>query len=146
MASVNKVIVIGNLGQDPQVRYTPTGMAVANFNVATNERWTTKDGEKQERTEWHRTVLWGKNAENAGKYLEKGRSVYIEGRLQTRSWEDKEGVTRYVTEIVGQIVQFLGSANGGAGAKRPDKQPGYVPGGAEDVSDGAPLDPDDIPF
>lgn len=142
MASVNKVIVIGNLGQDPQVRHTPTGMAVANFNVATNERWTTKDGEKQERTEWHRIVLWGKNAENAGKYLEKGRPVYIEGRLQTRSWEDKEGVTRYVTEIVGQIVQFLGSANG-AGGKRPDKQPGYAPGGVEE---NVPIPEDDIPF
>lgn len=145
MASVNKVIIIGNLGQDPQVRFTPAGMAVANFNVATNERWTTKEGEKQERTEWHRVVLWGKNAENAGKYLEKGRPVYIEGRLQTRSWDDKEGVTRYVTEIVGQVVQFLGSANG-TGGKRPDKQPGYVPGGAEDESVGAPIDSEDIPF
>src|SRR3989338_1068547 len=106
--SVNKVILIGRLGQNPEVRYTPSGAAVANFSVATNENWTDKSGQKQERTEWHRVVVWGKLAELCGQYLAKGRQVYLEGRLQTRSWDDKEGVKRYTTEIVAQTVQFLG--------------------------------------
>lgn len=109
MASgVNKVILIGRLGSDPEVRYTSAGGAVANFNMATNESWTDKSGQKQERTEWHRIVVWGKLAELCGQYLSKGRQAFVEGRLQTRDWADKDGVKRYTTEIVAQTVQFLG--------------------------------------
>jgi single-strand DNA-binding protein len=111
--SVNKVIIVGRLGQNPEVRYTPSGAAVANFSVATSENWTDKSGQKQEKTEWHRIVVWGKTAENCGQYLAKGRQVYVEGRLQTRQWQDKDGQTKYTTEIQAQTVQFLG---GGAGA------------------------------
>lgn len=110
MASLNKVTLIGNLGADPEVRFTPGGQAVANFNIATNERWTSKNtGQPEERTEWHRIVVWGKQAENCRDYLSKGRQVYIEGRLQTRKWEDKQGQTRYTTEIVADRVLFLGA-------------------------------------
>jgi single-strand DNA-binding protein len=109
MASgVNKVILIGRLGGDPEVRYTTNGGAVANFNMATNESWTDKNGQKQERTEWHKVVVWGKLGELCGQYLTKGRQAFIEGRLQTREWNDKEGNKRYTTEIVAQNVQFLG--------------------------------------
>lgn len=110
MASgVNKVILIGRLGNDPEVRYTTNGGAVANFSLATNESWTDKQGQKQERTEWHRVIVWGKMGELCGQYLSKGRQAYVEGRLQTRDWTDKEGHKRYTTEIVAQSVQFLGS-------------------------------------
>jgi single-strand DNA-binding protein len=111
--SVNKVILVGRLGQNPEVRYTPSGAAVANFSVATNESWTDKSGQKQERTEWHRIVVWGKLAELCNQYLSKGRQAYIEGRLQTREWNDKDGNKKYTTEVQAQTVQFLG---GGAGA------------------------------
>ncbi len=111
MAGVNKVMIIGRLGQDPDVRYTPSNQAVANFTVATSENWTDKNtGNKQERTEWHRIVVWGRLAELCKDYLKKGRQVYIEGRLQTRSWDDKEGKKRYTTEIVANTIQFLGTA------------------------------------
>ncbi len=121
--SVNKVILVGNLGQTPELKYTPSGQAVCNLSIATNEAWTGKDGQKQEKTEWHRLVLFGKLAELAGQYLQKGRQVYIEGKLQTRSWQDKDGQTRYTTEVVGQTMQFLGGsagagANAGNGAAR----------------------------
>lgn len=109
--SVNKVILIGRLGADPEIRYTPQGTAVANFNVATNEVWTDKNGEKQERTEWHRIVVWDKLAETCSQYLNKGKQIFVEGRIQTRQWEDKEGVKRYTTEIIASIVRFLGSKN-----------------------------------
>lgn len=112
---VNKVILIGNLGADPEVRFTPGGQAVANFRIATNESWTDKQGQKQERTEWHRIVVWGKLAELCGEYLKKGRQAYVEGRLQTREWTDKEGKKNYTTEIVANTVQFLGGSGGGAG-------------------------------
>ncbi len=111
--SVNKAILIGRLGNNPEIRNTPSGSAVANFNIATNENWTDKNGQKQERTEWHRIVVWGKLAQLCGEYLAKGRQVYLEGRLQTRQWQDKEGQTKYTTEVVANIVQFLGA---GAGA------------------------------
>lgn len=121
--SVNKVILVGNLGQTPELKYTPSGQAVCNLSIATNEAWTGKDGQKQEKTEWHRLVLFGKLAELAGQYLQKGRQVYIEGKLQTRSWQDKDGQTRYTTEIVGQTMQFLGgNAGAGAGAGRSNSQ------------------------
>ena len=115
--SVNKVILIGRLGQNPEVRYTPSGAAVANFSVATNESWSDKSGQKQERTEWHKVVVWGKLAELCNQYLAKGRQVYLEGRLQTREWKDKEGQTKYTTEVQAQSVQFLGG-QAGAGAER----------------------------
>ncbi len=113
--SVNKVILIGRLGQDPEVKQTPSGSSVCNFSLATNENWIDKSGQKQERTEWHRIVVWGKQAETCGQYLSKGREAYIEGKLQTRSWDDKEGQKRYTTEVQALSVRFLGggaSANG----------------------------------
>ena len=116
MASVNKVILVGNLGRDPELRYIPSGQAVANFTLATNDRWRDKEGNNQERTEWHRIVVWGKTAENCAQFLQKGRSVYIEGRLQTREWEDKEGNKRQTTETIAQTVQFLGGRGGAGGS------------------------------
>ncbi len=115
MASVNKVILLGNLGRDPETRYTTDGGAVTNLNIATSEQWKDKSGEKQERTEWHRVVLFGRTAEIAGEYLKKGRSVYIEGRLQTRKYTDKDGVEKYSTEIVADRMQLIGGAREGGG-------------------------------
>jgi len=124
MASINKVILIGNLGRDPELRYTPQGRPVVNFSMATTERWTSKDGDKQEKTEWHNIVLWGRQAEVANQYLKKGSSCYIEGRIATRSWEDKDKVKRYRTEIEGQVLQFLsGGGAGGGGRGEPLSQP-----------------------
>ncbi len=112
MRGVNKVILIGNLGKDPEVRYTSSGQAVANFPIATTEVSTNKEGNKQEYTEWHRIVAWGRLAEICGEYLTKGKPVYIEGSIRTRSWEDKTGNTRWTTEIVARNMQMLGSAGG----------------------------------
>jgi single-strand DNA-binding protein len=110
MAGVNKAIIVGNLGRDPEIRYTPSGVPVASFSVATSDEWKDKDtGTKQERTEWHRIVAWRGLAEICGKYLRKGSQVYIEGKIQTRTWEDKDGVQRYTTEIMAQNMQMLGS-------------------------------------
>ncbi len=107
--SVNKVIILGRLGQDPEIKYTQSGMAVANFSLATSEFWNDKaTGQKQEKTEWHRVVVWGKLGELCNQYLAKGRQAYVEGRLQTRSWDDKDGVKKYTTEIVANTVQFIG--------------------------------------
>ena len=108
MASKNLVILIGNLGKDVEYKVTPSGTPVANFSIATSETWKDKDGNKQEKTEWHNIVLWGKTAEIANQYLKKGSSVFIEGKLQTRSWDDKDGNKKYMTEIVGQSMQMLG--------------------------------------
>ncbi|MBW1668317.1 MAG: single-stranded DNA-binding protein [Deltaproteobacteria bacterium] len=138
MASVNKVILIGNLGADPELRYTPGGKAVASFSLATHEQWTGKNGEKGERTEWHRIVAWDRLGEICGEYLHKGSQVYVEGRLQTRSWEDRDGNKRYTTEIIAQRMQMLG-APGKAGKATtveesfPEEEPISVP-------------EDDIPF
>lgn len=110
MSGVNKVIIVGRLGQDPEMKVIGPGSTVTRLNVATSESWTDKNGQKQERTEWHRIVVWGKLAEVCGKHLAKGRQVYVEGRLQTRSWED-QGQKKYSTEVVANVVQFLGSAN-----------------------------------
>lgn len=108
MAGVNKVIIVGNLGQDPEIKTLGSGQSVANLSVATSESWTGKDGNKQERTEWHRVIVWGKQAENAAKYLGKGSKVYVEGKLQTRSWDDKtDGKKRYATEIQAHTIQYL---------------------------------------
>lgn len=108
MGSVNKVILLGNLGRDPEVRFTNAGQAVANFSLATSESWKDKEGQRQEKTEWHRIVVWGKLAELCGQHLKKGRQVYLEGQLQTREWEDKDGSKRQTTEIVARDVTFLG--------------------------------------
>jgi len=139
MASVNRVILIGNLGRDPELRYTPSGTAVANFSLATTDRFSNKQGEKQERTEWHRIVAWGRTAELCAQYLSKGRSVYVEGRLQTNEWEDKEGQKRKTTEIVAQTVQFLGGRNPGDSGGGPPPSSGGDP-------DSPPPPSDDIPF
>ncbi len=109
MAGINKVIIVGRLGADPELKHTQNAQAVARLSVATSENWTDKNGQKQERTEWHRIVVWGKLAELCGKYLSKGRQVYVEGRLQTRSWEDNQGQKKYSTEVVANTVQFLGA-------------------------------------
>ncbi|HXZ97467.1 MAG TPA: single-stranded DNA-binding protein [Burkholderiales bacterium] len=147
MASVNKVIIIGNLGRDPDVRYMPDGGAVANISVATTDTWKDKSGEKQERTEWHRVAFFGKLAEIAGEYLKKGSQVYVEGSLRTRKWQDKEGQERYTTEIVADRMQMLGSRAGGSEPmtrEAPAKEPtasnsAGKGGGIEDLED-------DIPF
>jgi single-strand DNA-binding protein len=136
---VNRVHVIGHLGSDPELKTTTNGNAVANFSVATTEKWNDKSGQKQERTEWHRIVCWGKTAELCGKYLSKGRQIYLEGKLQTRRWDDKNGVTRYTTEIVASHVQFLGGGKG----DRQEQAPANLsePGPFDDSSPN-----DDIPF
>ncbi len=137
MAGINKVIIVGNLGRDPEVSYIPSGAAVAKFSVATSETWKDKNsGEKKERTEWHRIVAWDKLGEICGKYLAKGRQVYVEGKLQTRSYEDKEGVKRYVTEIVAQDVQFLGGR---------DNQDSGRPGGPPSFREPSPRRADRLP-
>ena len=150
MASVNKVILVGNLGRDPELRYTQGGQGVANFTLATNERFQDKEGNRQERTEWHRIVVWAKTAENCAQYLHKGSSVYLEGRLQTREWEDKDGNKRSTTEIVAQVVQFLGGRGGSGGAggsvggdsgPSPDAPSGGAGGGPT-----GPPPADDVPF
>jgi single-strand DNA-binding protein len=141
MAGINKVIILGRLGSDPEVRYTPSGSAVANFSVATSVEWKDKSsGEKKEKTEWHRIVAWEKLGELCGEYLAKGRQVYIEGRLQTRSYDDKEGIKRYITEIVASDVQFLGSRETAESARPSNAAPGRDSGGGPGPAD------DDIPF
>jgi single-strand DNA-binding protein len=142
MASVNKAIILGNLGRDPELRHTQAGKAVATLRVATNEVWTDQSGERQERTEWHSVVVWGKAAENCNQYLKKGRSVFVEGRIQTRKWQDKEGHDRYSTEIVADRVQFVGGQGGGA--SQGDGESSYG-GGGGDLSP-PPAGGDDIPF
>ena len=144
MSGVNKVLLIGRLGRDPEVRYTQEGTAIANFSIATSEEWKDKKtGEKQERTEWHRIVAFRRLGEICGEYLSKGRQVYVEGRLQTRDWQDKDGNKRYTTEIVASQMQMLGSKDsfdntgGGSGFKKNDMPPGPEFSGSQD---------DDIPF
>ena len=157
MASVNKVILLGNLGRDPETRYTTGGDAVTNLNIATSEQWKDKSGEKQERTEWHRVVLFGRQAEVAGEYLKKGRSVYIEGRLQTRKYTDKDGVEKYSTEVVGDRMQLIGGARdgGGGGGDADFSGGGGAPARRAPAAGGAPAGggrkntddfDDDIPF
>ena len=153
MASVNKVILVGNLGKDPESRYLPDGGAVCNFSVATTDKWKDKGGEAQERTEWHRVSTFSKLAEICGEYLKKGSQVYIEGRLQTRKWQDKEGKDRYTTEIVADRMQMLGSRGGGSesmGQPKTSSAPADA-GGAKPAAKkggGASFDDmdDDIPF
>ena len=124
MASMNRVTLIGNLGADPEIKYTQNQTAVCNFSIATTEAWNDNNGQKQEKTEWHRITVWSKLAENCGKYLTKGRSVCVEGKLQTRKWQDKEGHDRYTTEIVAQNVLFLGgNPNAKDGAQSQQQAP-----------------------
>jgi single-strand DNA-binding protein len=149
---VNKVILVGNLGKDPEVRYSPNGSAVANVTIATSESWKDKtSGEKQERTEWHRIVFFGRLAEIAGEYLKKGAQIYVEGRLQTRKWQDKEGKDRYTTEIVANEMQMLGSRGGAGMPSEPAHEtagayePAAAPRSGGGKASGADFD-DDIPF
>ncbi len=169
MASVNKVILVGNLGRDPEVRFMPNGEAVCNFSIATTDSWKDKAGAKQERTEWHNIVMYRKLAEIAGEYLKKGRPVYVEGRLQTRKWQTKEGQDRYTTEIIADQMQMLGARDGGGSnasydgggmdqsngmdessyGQAPTRQSAAKPAAAEKtVSGGSGFDDfdDDIPF
>ena len=124
MAGVNKAILIGNLGRDPELRRTPNGASVVSFSIATTERWSSKSGEKQDRTEWHNIVAWNKLAELANQYLKKGRSVYIEGRITTRSWDDKDGNKKYKTEIIANRIQFLGGPSEAGPADFSSDEPG----------------------
>ena len=142
MASLNKVMLIGNLGKDPEVRFTASGQAVASFSLATSEKFKGKTGEWEERTEWHNITLWGKLAEIAGEYLSKGKTIYVEGRLQTRKWQDKSGNDRYTTDIVGDKMQMLspkGERSGGGDSSSASKS-----GGAS--YEEPPFQDDDIPF
>jgi single-strand DNA-binding protein len=155
MASVNKVILIGNLGRDPETRYMPDGGAVTNVSIATTETWKDKNGEKQEKTEWHRVAFFGKLAEIAGEYLKKGSQVYVEGRLQTRKWQDKDGQDKYTTEIVADRMQMLGSRQGMGGGDREREAGGERDAGSRGAAKPAAAKPagskfddfeDDIPF
>jgi single-strand DNA-binding protein len=150
MAGVNKVILIGNLGKDPELRYTPGGQPVASFSVATTERWTDKNGQRQDRTEWHNIVVWGKLAELTNQYLKKGRPVYIEGRITNRSWDDKDGNKKYRTEIVANQIQFLGSGPAAGPGDAPSQsdlqQPSEQHYDAPPAPTGAGMPEDDLPF
>jgi single-strand DNA-binding protein len=150
MGSVNKVILVGNLGRDAELRYTPGGAAVATLNLATTEVWNDKGGQRQEKTEWHRIVLWGKQAESLQEYLTKGKQIYVEGRLQTRQWDDKDGNKKYTTEIKADRITLLGGGGGGrsGGVDRAERGGGAHPGGGGGA-DEPPVEPitdDDIPF
>ncbi len=144
MGSVNKVILVGNLGRDAELRYTPGGAAVATLSLATTETWNDKEGQRQEKTEWHRVVLWGKQAETLNQYLQKGKQIYVEGRLQTRQWDDKDGNKRYTTEIRGDRIVLLSSGGGGGGGQRFQRESG--PAQPEPMDVGPELSEDDIPF
>src|SRR5204863_7844413 len=152
MGSVNKVIRVGNLGRDAELRYTPGGAAVSTLNMATTEVWNDKSGQRQEKTEWHRVVLWGKTAESLSEYLTKGKQIYVEGKLQTRQWDDKDGNKRYTTEIKGDRIVLLGGGGGGGrgASDRGGDRGGGSSGGGDFGGPGpessAPLTDDDIPF
>ena len=158
---INKVILVGTLGKDPEVRYSQSGSALTSVSIATNESWKDKNGEKQEKTEWHSIVFYGRQAEIAAEYLKKGRQIYVEGRLQTRKWQDKDGQDKYTTEIVANVMQMLGSrqgmgggdrdAGGGAGSERPQGSGGggsAKPAASKPAGKGGKFDDfeDDIPF
>jgi single-strand DNA-binding protein len=140
--SVNKAILIGRLGQDPELKYTPNGRAVCSFSLATSERWTDQEGQKNESTTWHNIVAWGKQAEIMKEYLRKGREVYIEGRIDNRSYEDKEGIKRYRSEVVVQRFQFVGSKQDQESSAPPAPAESQVPS----PSGGGGNDDDDLPF
>ncbi len=140
--SVNKVILVGRLGQDPELKYTPNGAAVTNFTLATNETWKDNEGNRQEKTEWHRIVMWRRLAEVAGEYLKKGSKIYVEGRLQTRSWQDKDGIKRYMTEVVADNMTML-DAKQSTGEAAPAAAPAPA---AEEPPLPEPSEEDDLPF
>ena len=147
--ALNKAMIIGNLGDDPELRYTQSGTPVANMSIATNRRWTDDNGQKQEKTEWHKVVVFGRQAETCEQYLSKGRQVYVEGRIQTRKWEDRDGNNRYTTEIVARNVQFLSGGSGGGGSMQ--EPPPYTdsdigPSGGSESDFDQSFDDDDIPF
>ena len=149
MGSVNKVILVGNLGRDAELRYTPGGAAVATLNLATTEVWNDKGGRRQEKTEWHRIVLWGKQAESLQEYLTKGKQIYVEGRLQTRQWDDKDGNKKYTTEIKADRITLLGGGGGGgrgASMDRGSAVAAHAGGGGGDEPPMEPITDDDIPF
>src|SRR6476660_5565015 len=146
MGSVNKVILVGNLGRDAELRYTPGGAAVATLNLATTEVWNDKGGQRQEKTEWHRIVLWGKQAESLQEYLTKGKQSYVEGRLQTRQWDDKDGNKRYTTEIKADRITLLGGGGGGRGGASVDRGGDSMGSQAPGPDISEPLTDDDIPF
>jgi len=148
MGSVNKVILVGNLGRDAELRYTPGGAAVSTLNLATTEVWNDKGGQRQEKTEWHRIVLWGKQAESLQEYLTKGKQIYVEGRLQTRQWDDKDGNKKYTTEIKADRITLLGGGGGrgGAGMDRGDRGLASPSPGGGDEPPMEPITDDDIPF
>ena len=146
MASVNKVILVGNLGRDPEVRRMPSGDAMVNLSVATTDTWKDKGGERQEKTEWHRVVMFGRVAEVAGEYLKKGSQAYFEGRLQTRKWTDKEGQDKYTTEVVADRMQMLGSRSGSGGGGGGESQSAVKSSGSSEFSGGLDDLEDDIPF
>ena len=150
MGSVNKVILVGNLGRDAELRYTPGGAAVAKFSLATTETWNDKSGQKQERTEWHNIDIWGKQAETLTEYLRKGKQVYVEGRLQTDEYTDKEGIKRKSTKIRGDRIVLLGGGGGGArgggGYAREESAGGHAPSPSGGEAPSEPLTDDDIPF
>lgn len=146
MASVNKVILVGNLGKDPEIRALPNGDSVCNFSIATTENWKDKDGTKKEKTEWHNIILFRKLADIAGQYLSKGRPVYIEGSLQTRKWTDKEGKERYTTEIVGSSMQMLGSRESNDKYQDNSSKPTGANAGTPQANTGFDDMEDDVPF
>jgi len=146
MGSVNKVILVGNLGRDAELRYTPGGSPVATINLATTEIWNDKAGQRQEKTEWHRVVLWGKTAESLNEYLTKGKQIYVEGRLQTRQWDDKDGNKRYTTEIRGDRIVLLGGMSGGGGGGRQQPRANAASSDEHMIEPGSELTDDDIPF
>lgn len=156
MASLNRVMIMGNLGAKPELRYTKSGTGVTTLRVATNESYTDSEGQKQDKTEWHSVVVWGKTAENCEKYLDKGRTVLVEGKLQTREWEDDSGNKKYITEVVANSVQFVGGGHGGdddtpktKGGEKPSGKSGTAPaakGGKPAAKGKQKFDDDDIPF
>jgi single-strand DNA-binding protein len=148
MGSVNKVILVGNLGRDAELRYTPGGAAVATLNLATTEVWNDRSNQRQEKTEWHRVILWGKQAESLQEYLTKGKQIYVEGRLQTRQWDDKDGNKRYTTEIKADRITLLGGGGGGRGGGGAPMERGgsQMGGGGSDEPPMEPITDDDIPF
>ena len=139
--SVNKIILVGNLGKDPEVRFTGSGRAVCKFPLATSEVWNDAEKGRQERTEWHNVVVWGKQGETCGQYLSKGRQVYVEGSIRTRTYDDKDGNRRYMTEVIAQSVRFLGGQGGGRSAEAQEP-----PAPPEEPAGGGRADDDDIPF
>lgn len=144
--SVNLVLLVGHLGRDPEVRHTQTGRTVANFSIATSKKWKGQGGNMQEKTEWHRIVVWGNQAEACGKYLAKGRQVLVRGEIQNRQYDDKEGVTRYITEILAQQVQFLGGGQGQGQQQNQGQYQSREPA-SQDYGYNVPPDPlDDVPF